>query len=569
MPLAVCEYLRDFSERMEGTEAGMQLAMSAPRCTDEGDYAGRQCELRKIRVTRAEQRQILEENTIRRMRMLLAGAAASGAKRSRRNAERLKLYRVNDSALKVQVAGAVAPAQAMGRSAKVIDMGAERQQQLLFGTDIKKVAPAPKRPSAEDELVEMEVEQCWCVDSFGTEIPKSRGYNVSDESCQQLRVELDCLDLTCRMGCEYGFALDLDTRCPACQCRDPCEGVSCGEGKECRIVDVSCEGEYCPPVPACLPRKPGQCPYLVPPGPTDNLDANICAYECRTDAHCEGTRRCCSNGCGTQCVEPQLKTACQHLQAIQLHQSSELGIPARQMTVAQCDSITGKWEQVQCSSDGYCWCVNAQGEQLPGTRVKTPETPICRANSSYACSPMKCSNSCESGYQVDAHGCPSCECRNYCAEVSCASDEECQLISVECVDTPCPKMPICVPRRASVCAEGKPLQQGELDVSCGPHSEQESCPTTHTCQLNPVSNRGVCCSKTRDVCFESMDPLCLASNQSVRNATRYRFSPKANKCVPLTIDATSTACQTKNLFHNELACNSVCPGEYSIHFLVC
>lgn len=549
----MCEYLRDFSERMEGTEEGMQLAVPAPKCTLEGDYAGRQCELRKIRVTRAEQRKILEENTIRRMRMLLT---TDPSKRSRRDAERLKLYRVNDNTLKVQVAAPV-----MGRSAKVIDIGAERQQGLgqLFETDFKKVAPTLKRPFPDDAIVEMEVEQCWCVDSFGTEIPKSRDFNVTDESCQQLREKLDCLDLTCRMGCEYGFALDANTRCPACQCRDPCEGVTCDQGKECRIVDVSCEGEYCPPVPACLPRKPGQCPYLVPPAPTDNLDANICAYECRTDAHCEGSRRCCSNGCGTQCVEPQLKTACQHLQAIQLHQSSELGIPARQMTVAQCDVETGKWEQVQCSPDGHCWCVDVQGEQLAGTKTRSPATPICQENSSYACLKPKCNVSCESGYQVDANGCPTCQCRNYCDEVSCGSDEECQLISVECVDSPCPKMPICVPRRASVCAEGNPLQQGDLDVSCGPHNEHEACPTTHTCQLNPVSNRGVCCSKTRDVCFESMDNMCLSSVNTAHNHTRYRFSPKANKCVPVKIDADAVACQTKNLFHNELSCNSVCP----------
>ncbi|ALC45954.1 CG5639, partial [Drosophila busckii] len=549
----MCEYLRDFSERMEGTEEGMQLAIAAPMCNEEGDYQPRQCELRKIRVTRAEQRKILEENTIRRMRMLLSSASAGAPKRSRREAERLKLYRVDDSLLKVQVAAPV-----MARSAKVIDMGQHLGQQQLFETDLKKVLPASKRPNvaaADEELVELEVEQCWCVDSFGTEIPQSRGFNVSLESCQQLREQLDCLDLTCRMGCEYGFALDAETRCPACQCRDPCEGVTnCGEGKECRIVDVSCEGEYCPPVPACLPRKPGQCPYLVPPGPTDS-----CAYECRTDAHCAGSRRCCSNGCGTQCVEPQLKTACQHLQSVQLHQSSELGIPARQMHIAQCDAQTGAWEQVQCSPAGQCWCVDAQGQQLAGTKVEAPSKPVCKANSSFACPQSNCSLSCESGYQSDEHGCPTCACRNYCDELSCAVDEECQLISVECVDAPCPKLPICVPRRESVCAEGKPLQQGGLDVSCGPHNEQEACPSTHSCQLNPVSNRGVCCAKTRDVCFESQDKLCLASASSTHNSTRYRFSPKANKCLAVNIDLDAASCQTKNLFHNELACNSVCP----------
>lgn len=492
----MCEYLRDFSERMEGTEAGMQLAIPAPRCTEDGNYRERQCSMRKIKVTRAEQRKILEENTIRRMRMLLTNVASASISRPKREAERLKLYRVDDSTLKIQVGAPV-----MARSAKVIDVGAERQQGLgqLFGTDFKKTLSAAKKPSNENELVEMDVEECWCVDSFGTEIPRSRGYNITDETCVKLREEIDCLDLTCRMGCEYGFSLDIDTRCPACQCRDPCDGIACGEGKECRIVDVSCDEEYCPPVPACLPRKPGQCPFLVPPG-SDNLDANTCAYECRTDSHCDGAKRCCSNGCGTQCVEPQMKTACQHLQSIQMHQASELGIPANKMEyLAQCDGTTGKWNQVQCAQTGICWCVDEQGQEMSGTRIKgfTFNLPECKVNSSFKCSVQeKCVESCESGYKADANGCLTCECRNFCDEINCASDEECQLISVECVDKPCPKMPICVPRRESVCPEGSPLKQGDLELSCGPHNENEVCPTTHTCQLNPVSHRGVCCTKT-------------------------------------------------------------------------
>ncbi|XP_061402743.1 uncharacterized protein LOC133338592 [Musca vetustissima] len=551
----MCEYLRDFSQRMEGTEEGMKLALPTPRCTDEGNYESRQCSYRKIKVTRAEQRKILEENTIRRMRMLLAGSPP--VKRSKRNTERLKLYRVDDSLLKVQVAAPV-----MGRNAKVIDMGAAREQSLgqLFETDFKKVVPAPKRPQNDEEIIELDVEECWCVDSFGTEIPKSRGFNVTDESCDKLREEIACLDLTCRMGCEYGFTLDPDTRCPACQCRDPCQDVICGENEECRIVEVSCDDEYCPPVPACLARKPGQCPYLVPPGP-DNQDTNACAYECRTDSHCEGAKRCCSNGCGTQCVLPQMKTACQHLQAIQMHQSSELGIPVKKMNISLCDSETGEWKQVQCSPDGFCWCVNERGEEMSGTRVKNPN-PVCKENSAFQCQKMTCDPNmvCEAGYKVDSNGCQTCECRDFCDEIHCAAGEDCQLISVECVDSHCPKMPICVPRRESTCPEGSPLKQGSVEVSCGPHNENESCPSSHTCQLNPVTNRGVCCTKTRDVCFESMDPTCLAKASTAQNATRYRFNPKANRCVPVTIDLQGSGCQTKNLFHNELSCNSVCPA---------
>uniref|UniRef100_A0A1B0A3R5 Thyroglobulin type-1 domain-containing protein n=1 Tax=Glossina pallidipes TaxID=7398 RepID=A0A1B0A3R5_GLOPL len=550
----MCEYLRDFSERMEGTEEGMKLAISKPQCSSDGQYNERQCSFRKIKVTRAEQRKILEENTIRRMRMLLANNSDASRARRKRETERLKLYRVDDRLLKVEVAAPI-----MGRNAKVIDMHPNRQQDVgvLFETNFKKIIPGSKRVLSDQEIIELEVEECWCVDSFGTEIPRTRGFNITDEVCVELRESIECLDVTCRMGCEYGFILDSKTRCPACQCRDPCSDVVCSEMEECRVVEVSCDDEYCPPVPACLPRKPGQCPYLVPPAP-DNLDANACAYECRTDSHCEGAKRCCSNGCGTQCVLPQMKTACQHLQSIQMHQSSELGIPVMKMHVAQCDAKTGEWKRVQCSPNGFCWCVDHSGQELSGTRIKG-SSPVCQENSAYKCKKAACKNKCETGFKVNPNGCHTCECRNFCDEINCAASEECQLISVECVDAPCPKMPICVPRRESVCPEGSPLKQSDSEVSCGPHNENETCPTTHTCQLNPVTNRGVCCTKQRDVCFESLNNACLAKETSIYNVTRYRFSPKVNRCVAVMIDLDDSACHTKNLFENEVSCSSVCP----------
>lgn len=93
--------------------------------------------------------------------------------------------------------------------------------------------------------------ECWCVDFYGTEISKTRGFGNSTTDCQKIRDTSDCLDLTCRLGCDYGFLINEETGCPTCQCRNPCSRVKCNENEICQIVEVSCKDHYCPPVPAC------------------------------------------------------------------------------------------------------------------------------------------------------------------------------------------------------------------------------------------------------------------------------------------------------------------------------
>uniref|UniRef100_A0A1B0CNV9 Thyroglobulin type i repeat protein n=1 Tax=Lutzomyia longipalpis TaxID=7200 RepID=A0A1B0CNV9_LUTLO len=579
----MCEYLRDFSDRMEGTEEGMVMALPSPRCDKEGMYLPRQCAPKKMKVTLAEQKRLLEERNVRQMKMLLSRPRRSSsiedvkvvnmdqATESLRALQDLNIRNLVDFLRQKILNPATHPEELYfaemilnnqdmgleGRTAKVIDFSQPKSQAVadeknLFSFEKPKRKPTP--PAAENQLVEMEVEECWCVDGFGTEIPRTRGLNTTQEECENLRETLECLDLTCRMGCEYGFILDSDSRCPSCQCRDPCDNIQCPEHQECRTVDVSCDGEYCPPVPACLPRKPGQCPFLVPPG---NDDA--CEYECRSDSHCDGTKRCCSNGCGTQCVEPQLKTACQHLQSIQLHQSIELGIPARQKYIAQCDERNGSWKAVQCGPDGVCWCVDSLGNERSGTRTNNSQ-PNCDGEPITECPLYKCATNCEHGNLLDSNGCSTCDCRDPCSEISCPNGEKCNLVQVECIDTPCPRMPICVPFMDSVCIEGEPLRQNGQEITCGPQSAGESCPSTHVCQINPLNNKGVCCGKQRDVCFESLEPGCLDTDKDENNSShvhRWTFNTRLNKCVSI---KSTTPCQSKNLFHNENACKAVCPA---------
>lgn len=67
----VCEYLRDFSDRMEGTEAGMVLALPTPSCHKDGSFEPRICTTKTIKITRAQQKKMLEQKTVREMRAIL------------------------------------------------------------------------------------------------------------------------------------------------------------------------------------------------------------------------------------------------------------------------------------------------------------------------------------------------------------------------------------------------------------------------------------------------------------------------------------------------------------------
>ncbi|XP_067012696.2 thyroglobulin [Anabrus simplex] len=434
-PQSMCEYLRDFSDKMEGTREGMVLALPPPACTEDGSFDATQCR----------------------------------------------------------------------------DVDGQKE--------------------------------CWCVDEFGSEIPQSRSFDATN--CTRLREELDCLGMTCRLGCDYGFVMDPETRCPRCECRNPCDSIDCAEDEECHIVEVNCEDEYCPPVPSCLPKKPGQCPYLVP------VTSGNCDYECRSDHNCNVTAKCCSNGCGTRCVEPVMMTACQHQRAILEHKSHETGTPARQMFMPQCREEDGGYEPVQCHPvTRQCWCVDEKGEEVAGTRAPPDVQPSCHTPSE--CPKYKC-QPCEHGYRMDMDGCPTCDCRDPCEEISCRGDgEACRLVEVSCVDRPCPPVPMCLPRRDNPCLTGHPLLvKGSSEVlQCGPN--RDTCPSSHRCHLSPLGEYAVCCPKPRAVCFQPIDiGLCQTTPRR-----RWYFNPEKDKCEEIEYGGCGA---TMNDFESEEICNTVCP----------
>ncbi|KAJ1528450.1 hypothetical protein ONE63_006861 [Megalurothrips usitatus] len=396
---------------------------------------------------------------------------------------------------------------------------------------------------------------CWCVDSFGTEIPQTRTKSgAPSPACHKVRESLDCLDLTCRLGCEFGFTLSPDTRCPLCECRDPCAEAACGPNTECHVVDVACDAEYCPPVPACLPKKPGQCPYLVP------VSSGSCDYQCRSDYNCNETAKCCSNGCGTQCMQPVVMTECQHRRAILQHESHESGIPAGKLWVPRCRESDGAYEAVQCHpGTGQCWCVDSHGQELPGTRTDNQKQPDCRAdqrNAMSACPALQCEKECPHGYQLDGRGCPTCRCRDPCQELQCRGEgEACRMVQVQCADPPCHAVPMCLPRRENPCLTGQPLESVSSSNAagglfrCGPSGD--SCPASHKCELSPLGEYAVCCPKPRDVCFEPVQ-----AGPCEPGAERWHFNPERNACQQL--PAGQCGAQ-HNSFPTREMCNKVCP----------
>ncbi|XP_069977259.1 uncharacterized protein [Penaeus vannamei] len=444
--------------------------------------------------------------------------------------------------------------------------------------------------------------QCWCVDDFGTQIPGTKASSRELVVCDRVREALTCGEMLCRLGCDYGFVLDKDTACPLCQCRDPCQDVECSGSHVCQMVDIPCVDGVCPAIPQCVPvveasaapacpmgepytlpetnatlacspraralecpqgyscfaddstvegvccpspgkkQKAGQCPFLVP------VLSGHCDLECSDDSHCRGDEKCCSNGCGTQCQQPIVMTACEHQRNLLEHRAREAGIPAGRVYLPQCDD-EGAFLPTQCHPATLtCWCVDTQGQEVPGTRVSQPAHPNCQEP--LVCPAMNCDLACLHGYRLDGSGCPVCACRDPCEEVSCATPlEECRIVHVACVDEPCPPLPVCLPRLENPCPYGSPLRTNESVVECGP--EGSTCPSSHKCHLSPLGEYALCCPKPREICYEPKDAgYCEGAIK------RWYFNPESNRCETFRFGGCSG---NLNNFESQGECAATCP----------
>lgn len=192
-----------------------------------------------------------------------------------------------------------------------------------------------------------------------------------------------------------------------------------------------------------------------------------------------------------------ISLGCQHQRTLTEHQAHESGIPAGKVYMPKCKE-DGSYESKQCNPrTGECWCVDIRGFELSETRTRSIDNLTCDpAPKSTNCPMYKCSEDCEHGFKIDEKGCRTCECLDPCSQISCRGEgETCRLVTVECVDWPCPSVPMCLPKKENPCQNGEPLKLGSSEemVTCGP--EYENCPSSHKCQLSPVGEYAVCCPK--------------------------------------------------------------------------
>lgn len=101
--------------------------------------------------------------------------------------------------------------------------------------------------------------------------------------------------------------------------------------------------------------KVGQCPSSLQTLPPFGRG---CESECETDAHCEGSRKCCLTACGgTQCIQPLSSAApSTHCQRVREKMAEAENSGGRTMSYTPTCDEEGAWAPTQCFQEiGMCW----------------------------------------------------------------------------------------------------------------------------------------------------------------------------------------------------------------------
>ncbi|GBP12841.1 hypothetical protein EVAR_6155_1 [Eumeta japonica] len=232
------------------------------------------------------------------------------------------------------------------------------------------------------------------------------------------------------------------------------------------------------------------------------------AAPCGSDEDC-GEQVCCDTRCGRTCVDP-LFTGCENVRLSSERISRALAaegvhgsrgargaLAGKGVRAPRCRAVDGEFEEVQCDNEivSSCWCVDAAGFEIPGTRA--PAAGLVNCTQTAPCAAHTCRMLCPLGFELDGRGCPLCRCRDPCAGVTCPGQLSCQLEETPCLRPPCPPIPTCKRGRSlqNVCPAGEPLLISETSrpFLCGTDPGKPNCPPLYRCLVEEGNDYGVCC----------------------------------------------------------------------------
>ncbi|XP_078468534.1 uncharacterized protein LOC144731390 [Lampetra planeri] len=237
------------------------------------------------------------------------------------------------------------------------------------------------------------------------------------EDCQ-CPGEQKCCNTGCTMACTKP-AIVKPGSCPAMPVgfKPTCD-IRCLNDDSCPDDQKCCSngcGRLClRPASGIVAVKPGSCP-TPPPG-----TVGTCDEACTDDESCPGEQKCCSNGCGHSCVEPQVLW----LSDVQLPVLKPIPVePGRVKPEVRPGCCRDPdpfhiqfciWKNDLCRGDGEC----------PGAQK---------------CCPHPCGNRCEDVKPVKAGSCPVWNfsrivCIRY--HEGCSSDDDCPN-KQKCCSVPC------------------------------------------------------------------------------------------------------------------------------------
>uniref|UniRef100_A0A158Q7V6 Thyroglobulin type-1 domain-containing protein n=1 Tax=Elaeophora elaphi TaxID=1147741 RepID=A0A158Q7V6_9BILA len=286
----------------------------------------------------------------------------------------------------------------------------------------------------------------------------------------------------CELHCPFGYQTGVLGAC-LCICLDiPCPLKACAPTEYCRH-----NGDG-----TAIAVKPSECPRLF---------GGACIDQCSSDNECGiDTLKCCSNGCGRECVVALIPQPI--VNSLSIHPLQVTGYSNRigkcplknyvknQNCVVECIyddecpwvekccdnecgrvctspdkatdcihlvsavnrlpektlgrgyvpkcAVDGQFENIQCDDD-FCWCVDEKGIEIIGTKTaRKTGSPNCLQRRN--CKAKLCPKLCSFGVKTDHDGCPldNCKCRDLCEEVKCMSDiDMCQMVEPDCEKLPC------------------------------------------------------------------------------------------------------------------------------------